>query len=328
MDTLLFCIVFIISLFIYIHLYSQWKTSSELEVYDVAFTSKECLNDMCDTRQPILVRGIFNMTESTLEDIVETYGKYEVNVVSLDEREKEEENKQEDVSDSLLLPLSLQECLSLLQKQASKNELEKDNTRESEEGVESNSDETTNDQINNQISHTTYLSWENKTFLEESGLRKGFDMNDLLLRPPLLCHREYDIYLGNEGSISPLRYTFAFRNYLHVHSGEIRIRLIPPVYSKYLRENRNDLKMIYTSPMNVWSIQDKYKKDYDKIKSVDVYMKAGDTIHIPSYWWWSISFEMVSMIEIMRYYTSMNIIANGDRFLTCALQNANVKHVV
>ena len=331
MNTLLFGIVFLISLFIYIHLHSQWKTSSELEVYDVAFSGKDALNDMCDTKQPILIRGIFNMIDSTLEDIFETYGTYEVNVVSLDPCVGDKEKLE-----SLLLPLSLQECLTLLQKQScqpiqddetpSKDEIEKDNTRESEKDEKSNHQN--DDQSDDRISRNTYVSWENKTFLDESGLRKGFYMNDLLLRPPLLCHREYDMYLGNEGSITPLRYTFSFRNYIHLHSGEIRIKLIPPIYSRYLRENRNDMKMIYTSPMNCWSIQDEYKKEYNKVKSVEVHMKAGDTIHIPSYWWWSISFEMVSMIENMRYYTPMNMIANSDRYVICALQNTNVKHLV
>lgn len=328
MNTLLFGIVFLISLFIYIHLYSQLKTSSDFDVYDIDFTGKEQLNDACDTRQPILVRGIFNMIDYTLEYIVETYGKYEVNVISLETSIEDNEN-----ADSLLLPLSLQELLTLLQKQGCptiqtnrntfKDKNKNENTRESEPEPESESEPS-----NDQISRNTYLSWENKTFIEDSGLRKGFEMNDMILRPPLLCYREYDMYIGNDGSISPLRYTFAYRNYLHLHSGEIQIKLIPPIYSRYLREIRNDMKMIYTSPINVWSIQDKYKKEFEKVKSIDIRMKAGDTLHIPSYWWWSISFEMVSMIEIMRYYTPMNMIANGDRYLTCALQNANVKHIV
>lgn len=314
-------------LFVYIHIYSQWKTSSDLEVYDIDFTSKEHLNDMCETRQPIRIRGIFNMIEFTLEDLVDTHGKYEVNIVSLDTQP----NRSLIKDDSLLLPITLSECLSLLQKQdayssvddtdTSKTETISDDTRESK-------DEDDNSKSNNHIYKDTYLSWENNTFVKESGLEKGFKMNDIILRPPLLCKSEYDLYMGNDGTISPLRYSFAYRNYFHIHSGEIRMKLIPPIYSRYLQENCDHLKMIYTSPINCWSIQDEYKKDYDKVKSIDVHMKAGDTIYIPSYWWWSIKFENISMVEYMKYYTPMNMVANGDRYLTHILQNANVKHII
>ena len=90
--------------------------------------------------------------------------------------------------------------------------------------------------------------------------------------------------------------------------------------------------MIYTSPIDVWNVQeqeqDSYRREYEKTKCIDLVLKRGDTIFIPSYWWWSIAFNMISLIESASYYTPMNLLANGDKYAMCILQNANVKHIL
>lgn len=171
----------------------------------------------------------------------------------------------------------------------------------------------------------SYCSWKNNTFLSDTTLIKYFHTYDMHIRPPLVAKCSYDIIIGNTPSQLPLQYCIACRNYIRVHSGEVRIKLIPPVFGKYLHEIRDHANMIYSSPLNVWNIQDKYKVDYNKTKQLEIVLKQGDTLFIPPYWWWSIKFNSISLLETLQYYTVMNIIANSERYLLYGLQHSNIK---
>jgi len=47
-------IVFILVLFIYLHLTSQWKRSEDLEIYEMDYESNAQLQEVCDVKQPVL----------------------------------------------------------------------------------------------------------------------------------------------------------------------------------------------------------------------------------------------------------------------------------
>jgi len=51
---LLIIIIFSIVLFFYIHVYFHYKTSSDLEIYEIHEPNKEDFNKICDLRQPVL----------------------------------------------------------------------------------------------------------------------------------------------------------------------------------------------------------------------------------------------------------------------------------
>ena len=74
-----------------------------------------------------------------------------------------------------------------------------------------------------------------------------------------------------------------------------------------------------------WNIQEQYKSDFDKIKTLEVNLQKGDIIHIPSYWWFSIRFNKISSVCSFKYRTYMSTIAILPSILIHLLQKTNVK---
>ena len=66
-------LVFVITLFLYIHIYFQVKTSNYLEIYEVDNLSKDKLEELCDLKQPLVIND-FKMLENIDYDML--YSKY------------------------------------------------------------------------------------------------------------------------------------------------------------------------------------------------------------------------------------------------------------
>jgi hypothetical protein len=54
MDTLNTFIIFVVVLFVYVHLTAQFKKSEDLEIYEMDYTTSQQLNEICELRQPVL----------------------------------------------------------------------------------------------------------------------------------------------------------------------------------------------------------------------------------------------------------------------------------
>jgi len=54
MNTLITIIIFIVIVFLYFHLISQFKKSEDLEIYEMDFVNNEHLQDVCELKQPVL----------------------------------------------------------------------------------------------------------------------------------------------------------------------------------------------------------------------------------------------------------------------------------
>lgn len=168
----------------------------------------------------------------------------------------------------------------------------------------------------------------NQDFLEETGLLKTYRYNDSFLRPPLVSICKYDFMSGSEESYTPLRYNISNRNYYLVTSGEIHIKLIPPSNGKYLQKETDYDILEFSSPINPWDIQEKYKPEYDKVKVLDLNLKKGQIIHIPPYWWYSIKYNKVSSICVFKYRTYMSTVSILPKLMLSLLQQQNVKRIV
>ena len=173
-----------------------------------------------------------------------------------------------------------------------------------------------------------YISENNEEFLNESGVIKDYKYNDAFLRPSLLFKRMYDFNTGSVGSMTPLRYELNYRNYFYVTSGEIKMKLIPPSYSKYLYPIKDYDNFEFRSPINIWQIQSQYRNNIDKIKEMEVILHEGDIIYIPAYWWYSIKYEKMSCVCSFKYRTIMNFLAISPRLALHQLQNQNIKRKV
>ena len=132
---------------------------------------------------------------------------------------------------------------------------------------------------------------------------------DLFLRPYLSCDNTYDIMMAVKDKSSVLTQHLNYRNYFIVTQGKVKIKLIPPMYSKYLPKEKDYVKMEVTSPINVWNVADKYKDTYSNVKSLEISIEKGKLLYIPAYWWYSIQFETNASVTSLQYMTYMNKIA-------------------
>lgn len=175
--------------------------------------------------------------------------------------------------------------------------------------------------------NSRYITENNYDFLEETGSIKNYSYNDSFLRPPLVSKCDYDYMSGSQDSSTPLRYNLSYRNYYYVVEGEIRVKLIPPMSSKYLLENKDYDNFEFRSPINPWDVDEKYR-DYEKVKSLDIVVNPGTILYIPPYWWYSIKYIKMSSICAFKYRTYMNTITILPEIIMNLLQEQNIKREI
>ena len=176
--------------------------------------------------------------------------------------------------------------------------------------------------------NSKFITENNEEFLNETAVVKTYKYNDGFLRPPLVSKCSYDFMSGSIGSKTPLRYDLNYRNYYYVTSGQVKIKLIPPHSKKYLYVKKDYDNFEFSSPLDIWNIQQEYKADFSKIKVLDVTLNKGDIIYIPAYWFYSISFEKISSICTFKYRTFMNSLAIAPELVLSLLQGQNIKRDV
>jgi len=178
----------------------------------------------------------------------------------------------------------------------------------------------------NEDKQSNYYSDNNGDFLEETGLKKHFVYNDSYLRPYMVSNCNYDILMGSLGSTTPFKYTINYRNYFMVTQGSIKIKLATPQSIKYLYPEYDYDNFEFRSTVNIWSPQNKFLADYDKIKFLEVVLRPGQTFYLPAYWWYSIKIlESGTSVAIMNYRTYMNNVAVSPYYALHGLQLLNVK---
>lgn len=288
MKSILQLLIFCLVLFIYIHVYFHLKTSNQLEIYELFEPSKEKLEEVCDTRQPL----IFDypneelLNKCTRNFIQKTYGAFEVKVRNLNIAQNDDEE--------LYTALSFTKAHIL--------------TKE-----------------DNEMKH---LVEKNYDFLDETAINKIFKCNDTLLRPSTLVNCLYDVMLANKGVKTPFRYEVNYRNYFMVTEGDVIIKLAPPKSEKYLYPITDYENFEFSSPINPWKVQEQYIVDFEKIKCLEVKIKKGSIIYVPAYWWYSIEFGEISTVASFKYRTIMNNVAIFPKLAMRVLQNQNIKRQI
>ena len=284
-------LVFSIVLFFYIHIYHNYKTSNDLEVYEIERVSKEKLEEVCNLKQPFM----FNYDEPIIQNtdlyiLASHYSTFDLNI-----RKNITEDSIIDNSDMQeeTVPLPVEEALALFKRDTT----------------------------------SSYFTEFNQEFLNESGIQKQIQTDDGYLRPPLVTNCLYDVLTGASGANTPLRYDVNYRNYYLVTHGSVSITLIPPKYSKYLYPQNDYENFEFKSPINVWNVQQKYKADYNKSKHIKVVLNPGKIIYIPPYWWYSIKFNKKACITTMKYRTVMNNVSISPCFFMHFLQSVSYTHL-
>ena len=293
MQSVFAVLIFCVILFFYLHIYFHMKTSNDLEVYEIDQPSKDKLEEVCDLRQPVLFDYPNErlMESCTLNAIRSAYGAFDVRLRNVKDAADEADTTEPYV------PLTLHAAA---------------------ESFRSDKE-------------SRYVSENNGDFLEETGLVKTFKYNDAFLRPPMVSKCMYDVMCASPGTTTPLRYDLNYRNYYLVTQGSVKMRLIAPHASKYLYPVSDYDNFEFRSPVNPWHVQAEYRADFDKIKTMDVELRAGQIIYIPAYWWCSIQFPGIqsasaaTTICCFKYRTYMNTISVLDKLCMWLLQQQNVK---
>lgn len=296
MKAFLSIFIFCIILFLYIHIYFHLKTSDDLEVFEIDHVpSKTSLEDVCDLRQPIT----FSMPNEQLQSscsqktILDRYGAFDIKMRNTQDSDTiNPEHTSETICADLYTSIQLHSGLRVL----------------------------------NNDKNAKYISEHNAEFLTETGIAKIYRINDLLLRPYMVCKSIYDIIMGAKNSTTPLRYNINYRNFFYVTEGVAKVKLIPPRSSKYLLPYKDYYHFEFRSPINPWSVQPQYKNEYNKVQSLEVTLKKGDVLFVPAYWWYSILFDSeTTTLMTMQYRTYMNVVATLPYFAMHILQRQNTK---
>ena len=174
-----------------------------------------------------------------------------------------------------------------------------------------------------------YMSENNYDFLDETGLVKICRNNDMYLRPSMVSSCNYDVLFGSLNVETPLRYEVNYRNYFVVTHGKAIVRLLAPKSKKYLYATNDYDNFEFISPVNPWNVQDEYRADFNKLRTIDVTLITGQMIHIPAYWWYSIKFiKSNTTICVFKYKTYMNALAISNHLIMRLLQCQNTKRVI
>ena len=289
MQSVFAVLVFCVVLFLYLHIYFHLKTSNDLEVYEIDQPSKDKLEEVCDLRQPVMFDYANDrlMESCTLPAMRSTYGAFDVRL-----RNVKDGAEEADATD-LYVPLTLHAVAETFR-----------------------SDK-----------ESRYITENNSDFLEETGLVKTFKYNDAFLRPHMVSKCVYDVMCASPGTQTPLRHEVNYRNYYLVTQGSVKMRLIAPRASKYLFPVSDYDNFEFRSPVNPWSVQPEHRADFDKLKTMDVELRAGQIIYIPAYWWCSMQFPSADLTTLccFKYRTYMNTVSIMDKLCMWMLQQQNVK---
>ena len=172
------------------------------------------------------------------------------------------------------------------------------------------------------------ISEKNQSFLEETSMLKILKYNDMFLRPYMVSNCYYDYRFGSKGVKTPLCYNLNYRNFFYANEGSFKVLLIPPKYSKYLYCIKDYETFEFTSPVNPWDVQTKYKNDFEKLKTLEITINKGQCLYIPAHWWYSIQYEESCSISVFQYRTYMNNIAISPQLFMKLLQSQNVKREI
>lgn len=184
---------------------------------------------------------------------------------------------------------------------------------------------TAHDLFNKDMS-SNYISEYNHNFLEETTLNKTFKTFDFFLRPYYITNSYYDIILGSVNSFTNFKYSLNYRNIFYVNSGKIEISMTPPCNKKYLYVNDFNEEIEYYSDINIYNVEEKYNKSFNKVKILRTLLKKGQFIVIPAYWFYSIKIlDNNTIISSYKYRTYSNNLAIIPSLVQNFLKRNNIK---
>jgi len=288
MSTILNILLFIIILFLYIHITHQLKKSEDLEIYEMDYSSNTHLQEVCEIKQPVLFE-YKSINPEFFENLnIDSLGNIGTNDLKV--KEIADYWNSDEAVDYVVIPFQSAQTL-----------------------ISSDT-------------HSSYFSENNEDFIEETGIVKEYAGNDTFLKPTTCLQTKYDIMMGSKSMVTPLRYHTCYRQYICVNSGKIHIKMTPWKSKKYLYPIYDYENYEFRSPINVWTPQKKYMHEMDKIKFLEFDVIEGSVLYVPPYWWYSIKYsEEPTLLCGFTYNSVMNCVANAPNWGLYFLQQHNIK---
>ena len=162
--------LFILILFLYIHIVNQYKTSEDLEIYEMDYVSNAHLQEVCSIKQPVLFEyksvnpDFFNALDNENLGVLDAH-----DVKVKDSRDYYKDDGCDSV-DYTIMPYRSAETLM------------KTDTKSS------------------------YFTENNHSLPDDAGLLPIFQSNDNLLKPSVSVITHYDVLSGANHTCTPLRY--------------------------------------------------------------------------------------------------------------------------
>jgi hypothetical protein len=290
MNSLITLCIFIVILFLYIHIANQFKKGDDLEIYEADFTSTKHLEDVCELKQPVLMNMV-NVTPNLFSDIVPEniarFSSHDVNIKDVNDYFIEEPT----TVDSVLLPFNT--TIRFLENDKQKH----------------------------------LFSENNVEFLEESGLIKKIKTVDNVLKPSFSISSRYDLWFGSCNTTTPLRYHTDNRHFLCVTTGKIRVKMTSWKSTKYLHTFKDYENYEFRSLVHPTTPNKVFMHDFNKTNFIEFDVKAGYMLYIPPYWWYSISYldDPSTYICSIKYNTLVNCLSNSWDLSVYFLQQQNIK---
>ena len=278
--------IFCLVLFLYLHIQFHLKKSDELEIYEL---DDDVSKEKFEEVCDLRQPVVFNNPNGTLMELTQLrfiQNEYPAFEVKV-RNVKESANEGEKY-----MPVPLHDAIQLFQK-------DKD---------------------------AQFYTENNQDFLEETAAIKNFQYNDEFLRPAMMSNNQYDFITGSKGVITPFRYELNYRTFFLVTSGSVQVKLAPPKSIKYLYPESDYEAFEFSSPVNPWSIQPKFKADFGKIKCLECTLTPGKVFFLPAFWWYSFRIEEPNTaVSCFRYRTYMNNVAISPQMVLYGLQLQNIK---
>jgi len=290
MDTWQFILIFIIVFLIYIHLYNQFKTSEDLEIYEIDYSTNDNLQEICELKQPILFQiDKFQDTEPFFKAIsLDSSFSNEVRVKDI----RDYRSKTNISVDSI--PLSFSSANGLMMTDG--------------KGY--------------------FFSEDNSEFIQENiYLHEEFKEISTYFCPKWAVDTNYDFQFGSIKTHNPLRYHTNSRMFLVVSEGSgIRVKMTPWKSRKTLSPIRDYENYEFRSSFDIWET----KMERIKILDFFVkggYCLYIPPYWWYSFEYLSTSSDksVRSSVASFIYKTPMNIVANFPNYGLFFLQNQNIQ---
>lgn len=175
-----------------------------------------------------------------------------------------------------------------------------------------------------------FYSEHNAAFLADAGLDQVLTMHDAFFRPASSSwSRQYDVWTGEPGAFTPLRYESAHRTFLYVTEGRVTVKITAPRFSKYLYTLPDAWNQEMRSPVVPWiDIESQVAyPEAQKVPFMNVTLEATQVLFLPARWWYSVEFSCTEPTTVVKlqYTAWLDALVNLPRTVQRWVQRATTR---